>query len=413
MMRPTPCGLSTGSRARTHLFDVAPTPPPFRRPRPPARDSTTAQQDLTDVNPHLRVLKGSLRRCLLTQKVLPVDMMIPLKQLSIPSNLARASKGFQAGGMVLLPKGIQHPRFEEKVGGKGAWVMCHHRALQQLALKGSYKRINSQLFMPKNTQNLMDWTVHQLIKRVEQEVEMYCERAKSWPKLGTAPRFSPIARVRTLEQALECCDGGQIEMVLDLSVPRVLEEASEEAVVAWRKVTADGKSVKEVPVWRLGGIIRSLAIPGSAASATTNRSETATTEEADSRAPEAVSTKASAGDAQSQPDLILDEIKSRLDSTISLFERRNGRLAVESEPSTPGQPGATCVMPSPGASAQEENPYDFYVFRTPARLSARTTTTDSAGAKDLETARRMSQDLVDLWISCWRIGLWSGQGWAE
>jgi hypothetical protein len=38
--------------------------------------------------------------------------------------------------MILLPKGIQHPRFEEKIGGKGSWVMCHHQALEQLALKG-------------------------------------------------------------------------------------------------------------------------------------------------------------------------------------------------------------------------------------------------------------------------------------
>lgn len=241
---------------------------------------------------------------------------------------------------------------------------------------------------------------------------MYCERAKSWPKLGTAPRFSPIARVRTLEQALECGDEGQIEMILDLSVPRVLEEASEKGVVTWRKVTADGRSIKEVPVWRLGGIIRSLATPWSAAPSTTNWTETATTEEVDSSTSEAVSTKASAGDAQSQTDLILNSIKSRLDSTILLFERRNGRLEIGSEPSTPDQLGATSGMPS-GASAQEENPCDFYVFRTPARLSARTKTTDSTGAKDLEAARRMSQDLVDLWISCWRIGLWSGQGWAE
>ncbi|GAA5915170.1 uncharacterized protein JCM6883_001755 [Sporobolomyces salmoneus] len=423
-MKVTTRTLSQGlTRPRTHLFDVESPVPPFRQPRLPPRSENEAANDLTDLNPHLRVLKGSLRRCLFTQKVLPVDMMIPLKQLSIPpTSPSFASKG-PSGSMILLPKGIQHPRFEDKVGGKGGWVMCHYQALAQLALKadlvrtdtrhsGSYKRLNSQLTMPKNLQNLQDWTLYQLLKRVEQETELFCERAKSWPKLNSLSSggFSPLRTVKTVEEALEASELGQVEMVLYLSETKQDSGDVEEKVAEWRKIKRGVGSEKEIPVWRLGDILRFVPTPPSSTTSATSRSTASLDQEkATLQSPE---TSAPTGQ-----NSILDSIKSRLDSTISLFERRGARDALKQTTLTSASatgypslsPSSSSSTPKPESVSPERG--DIYVFSSPPKRLEQAKTLQEVEKKDLETITRMRRDLVDLWISCWRIGLWKGQGW--
>ncbi|GAA6012756.1 hypothetical protein JCM11491_002551 [Sporobolomyces phaffii] len=408
-MRPT-VGVRAGNRTRTHLFDVAPaagarygsTPVPAHSTSP--APSPSPPHDVTREDPYLRILAGSLRRCLLTQKVLPTDMMIPLKQLALPSRAGRP-------GLVLVPKGIQHARFEEKVGGKGSWVMCHHLALEQLALRGSYKRVNAQLSMPKNVAALRDWTATQLARRVGQEVEMYCERAKSWPKLdtkrggergtsGLGSEWTPIRRFRTVDEIDNSPETGEVEMVLDLG-------ASEEGrVVEWRKrVRRDG--AQETPVWKIGGFLRSAVVSPPSRSKPGPEPDTAAYE---ARIKSEDSTRNDNGVSPQDRDGLVGSIETHLDSTISLFERRRAREASGATLQTPNDQSGTATR----ADADERG--EIYVFYSPRALeiTRRHDVERSAEEeRDAKTVARMRRDLVDLWISCWRIGLWTGQGWDE
>ncbi|GAA5947862.1 hypothetical protein JCM3765_001116 [Sporobolomyces pararoseus] len=341
-------------------------------------------------------------------------MMIPLKQLSIPST-SNSTSTAKAGGMLLLPKGLQHPRFEEKVGGKGGWVMCHHQALGELASKGSYKRLNSQLSMPKNVQNLKEWTLHQLVKRLEQEVEMYCERAKSWPKLSPSrsggSQFLPVRRVKTVEEALQIPEGaGQIEMVLDLSELNETEESRDDRVVQWKRCEAEDGQGTEIAIWKLGQILRNVvnlpSIPRTTTISTTSVESTNN------------SALALDDSGTKQTSSSLDSVNSHLDAMISLFERRlardpaNPTINATSRTRSNFQGRETNVESQEGGGGGE-----IYVFYSPSQSPTSFPLEPKASNKvdnrDSNTKIRIKKDLVDLWISCWRIGLWNGNGWED
>jgi len=267
--------------------------------------------------------------------------------------------------------------------------------------------------MPKNIANLKDWTLHQLFKRLEQEIEMYCERAKSWPKFnpngGDQNRFLPLRRVETLEEALRETKGvGKVEMVLDLrSEDNMDTDVQGAKTVEWRKVERGGK---EIPVWKFGQTLRTFTIapPKSTTSINTKNHNL----DDDSAA------KTEREDSGSPPiqHRFLDTIKSQLDSTISLFDRRLMREAQSSATSSTSSAIASFEKEE-GEEPATSQEGEIYVFYSPAHRSV----ADSHSPRDVpagvgneeETALRMRRDLVDLWISCWRIGLWKGEGWEE
>ncbi|GAA5941428.1 uncharacterized protein JCM15063_006098 [Sporobolomyces koalae] len=294
---------------------------------------------------------------------------------------------------MLLPKGLQHPRFESKVAGKGGWIMCHAQALADLASRGSYKRINPKLSMPRNVQALQQYTESQLVLRVAQEIEMFCERAKSWPRMTTmATPFEPIERQQTLELVPD--ERRQVEMILDLttSTTSPTTEAYTETVVNWLEVPG---GEKQVPVWRLGGSIWNAVL--APVSVRAPNLMTRTTNEPATRTS---ANPTSLGDPDHSTEL-LRSITDTLDSTISLFERRRARIL---------EPAATTDLPS--EATQEPRPSaaqgKIYVFYSPRAAESRS----SDDASD-DSIVRIKRDLVDLWISCWRIGLWRGEAWKN
>ncbi|GAA5872392.1 hypothetical protein JCM3774_004508 [Rhodotorula dairenensis] len=151
------------------------------------------------------MLASPLRRCLLTNKVLPSDMMVRF-ELTRPSGSAIVAEPAATAAavrrnkvvdrskqLVLEPSRVLHPRFDPAAAGhtrgKGLWVTCWSDAVQALAKKGSYKRLHPSATMlppvPVAAQ------VHsQLARRVVQEIELVAERIKSWP--AVASRSGPV-----------------------------------------------------------------------------------------------------------------------------------------------------------------------------------------------------------------------------
>ena len=276
---------------------------------------------------------------------------------------------------------------------------------------GSFKRINTSLSMPKDLEGLKEYTEYQLIKRVEQEIDMYCERAKSWPILKSLVEFRPIRRVRDLGE-IEKEGGGRVEMVLDL-------RDGEGDVVEWmeaRRGEGEGDVVeRQVPIWRIGGIVRRIIVPpstnsrshapsrpspsdvaGNSSSESSDRLETRTEED------KASSQESTIDSAQNTP--VLDSIRFCLDSTIALFDRRTAPTAIDSTSAS------TSTLTNHDRDSRDDADGEgaIYVFYSPS---------SPLNPVEEDTSRevvvRMKKDLVDLWIACWRIGLWKGEGWEE
>lgn len=272
--------------------------------------------------------------------------------------------------------------------------------------------------MPKNIDRLKLSTLDQLVKRLEQEVEMWCERSKSWPKLEGGGDLGCLRRVGTVEEAFEEEKGrqGQVEMVLDLREgDSGGDEGKEEKVVDWRKVVK-GKGEaweKEIPVYRFGRLLRQVV----STPATRSIPATSIREDGLSLAVEGAAPRA--GEEEVRNDRVA-AIMSRLDDTIALFERRSAREAKRSIET----PSATLRTTAGRTSLEEKSREkgEVYVFYSPTSSSRKRPLSqdgsDTAGAtkendRDLETINRMKRDFVDLWTSCWRIGLWKGEGWEE
>jgi hypothetical protein len=162
LLRPTPV-WRTSSR-RSFILDLPP-PAPQPRQRPPQPDAANSnvyrasdvkrptERYLTKLSSLVKILASPLRRCILTQKVMPkgasfpylvhssqltrcssdTDLMVQLKLAGTPSSPAGPSPR-----LVLTPSSILHPRFSLSLPGKGAWVACWKDAVDSLAQKGEF-----------------------------------------------------------------------------------------------------------------------------------------------------------------------------------------------------------------------------------------------------------------------------------
>jgi len=272
------------------------------------------------------------------------------------------------------------------------------------------------LSMPKDLKSLREYTEYQLVKRVEQEIEMYCDRAKSWPTVMGVEGFEPIRRVGDMKDVEK--EGQRVEMALDL---RSHGEADGE-VVEWIGVRRErGRGgEREVPVWKIGGVVRRVVVPpdriaSSVASWILSKEEL----EVDATAlghTEASESKQDETRTRHDPDSptsaiqvagppVLDSMKRHLDSTIALFHRRHRRISSSS--ATVGST-STPIAQDPPSKVNEQEKGGIYVFYSPSPTHP---SLDEEQKQEVELVRRMKKDLVDLWISCWRIGLWKGEGW--
>ncbi|GAA5967499.1 hypothetical protein JCM21900_000387 [Sporobolomyces salmonicolor] len=335
------------------------------------------------------MLSSPLRRCLLTQKVLPKDLMIQLKLTRLPPVPPSAS-----ARLVLTPSGVLHPRFSLAMHGRGAWVSCWGDAVDTLSKKGSYKRLNSAAILPPTTTS----KIHsQLARRLTQEAIMLAERAKSWPA-GNAVQC-PLRRLSRaqweeergrLKQG-ENEEGWELQAVLDLAS----ESQGEAGGMSSLLPLPDDRSI---PLYRLSRFVDGVLLPPPSPTDSLSRSSSP-----------------AESDPKSDAARLLEELRDPLDDLIALFDRRRRRLLPE------------MVAIPEGTDRNDEPLYLIYAPRLSfpsSRLPSApplpspsvpcpssSSTTPPLPPILAEQQAKMAQDVVHLLVALWRCRLWVGEGW--
>ncbi|KAI5119517.1 hypothetical protein M0805_002453 [Coniferiporia weirii] len=125
-------------------------------------------------SPYLRMLSSPIRRCLVSNRLLPVDFLIRLVALKLPYT------GTSLMSTTLVPDGLLHPKFTNRVHGFGHYIACHKDVLEALRGKAHiFSRIAPRLTL----HSLLATQIgHQLRLRVLQELEMLSARLKAAPR---------------------------------------------------------------------------------------------------------------------------------------------------------------------------------------------------------------------------------------
>ncbi|GAA5852067.1 hypothetical protein JCM8547_000147 [Rhodosporidiobolus lusitaniae] len=335
------------------------------------------------------MLSSPLRRCLLTNKVLPSDLLIRFEFVRPPptSSLPSSSR------LSLSPSGILHPRFDahHRARGKGMWVTCWKEAIEALAKKGSYKRVHQSAHLDASTAALR---VHsQLARRVVQEAEMLAERAKSWPlPPGGGTGFCPVRRLARdeLQGAVEAGAGEGWRPVAVLNCAQLDDPAlsSQQPFSSAASFT----SAALVPSYRLSRFFAAVCLPPSLSSS--------------SPAPP------SSADLSSS-DHLLSSYRAHFDDVIGLWDRRRARLLADS--ASP----SSAALPSRRPNTSSDNLYVLYSpilppSTYPLSLSGTASSTSSsveAEGPNLLLRRRQAEDVVPVLVALKRCALWLGKGW--
>lgn len=180
-------------------------------------------------NPWCRMLASPLRRCVVTRKVMPLDLMVQLKPVYLPPlESASNSRDFTAASSVsamrlsarsgleeaFLPDRILHPRLSPPKPGRGLWVCASSRVLATLSSPSSsestdggglrrLKVLSTSAFVPKKLVGMVAWLLEQ---RVNQELDLILspEVAKAHDTVG--PTRSTLALVFE-QDAKQVADG--------------------------------------------------------------------------------------------------------------------------------------------------------------------------------------------------------------
>ncbi|CBQ68579.1 conserved hypothetical protein [Sporisorium reilianum SRZ2] len=140
--------------------------------------TTAAQTHLTALETrwagslHLQMLSFPLRKCIVTQKVLPTSLMFQLKPFPLPPSPPSPSKKAQER-IVMLPNQILHPKYACRKLGRGVWCTLDARVLGAMLERGSWKIVSARAEMGREMGALV-WT--QLGERVVQEAHVLAER---------------------------------------------------------------------------------------------------------------------------------------------------------------------------------------------------------------------------------------------
>ncbi|GAA5988594.1 hypothetical protein JCM10908_003633 [Rhodotorula pacifica] len=396
--------LSRKPRVRSHLLDATATSSPLaaaplsaRKPRyGPKRVGELPTDDRARYDPLLRILSSPLRRCMLTNKVLPCDTMLRFQLTRPPPSTEPPSTGRNKADrtkqqLLLEPSKVLHPRFDPAAAGsggqttgKGLWVTCWSEAVEALAKKGSYKRLHPSASMSDPA--LLSAQIHsQLARRVVQEVEMLAERIKSWPAAGLVASWEdvPVRRLRRedltaggLGRILE--EDLRIVAALDLSPSEA--ETFTEPLCTFVPASPSGDSTptqRDIPVYRLSNFLRSVLLPPDSLRSFRPRAETL---------PEDEPNATTAAEAQ-----LLTATREPLQNMLALLARR-----FERERESRGEVEAG----GGNARVQDEESNRGEVFALVAPRSPST-----AG----ERAR--AEVVVPLAVALWRLRLWIGEGW--
>lgn len=157
----------------------------------------TARAHLSSLEAHwsgslyLQMLSHPLRKCIVTQKVLPTSLMVQLKAVTLPPSpsptpspstststqriapsTAAAPAAKAQERIVMLPDQVLHPKYVPRKVGRGVWCMLDPRVVGKMQERGSWKVVSPKAVVVQ--MEALVWT--QLGERVVQEAELLSER---------------------------------------------------------------------------------------------------------------------------------------------------------------------------------------------------------------------------------------------
>ncbi|THH12208.1 hypothetical protein EW145_g138 [Phellinidium pouzarii] len=144
-------------------------------------------------SPYLRMLSTPIRTCFLSDRHLPSDFLIRFVILTLPTTSPNSRS------TALVPDGLLHPKFANRIYNQGLYIACSKDALTVLRSRGDW----SVFGIPQTEANslnkakqyagkfgnnisihslLSKQIAHQLRQRVLQELEMLSARLKAAPR---------------------------------------------------------------------------------------------------------------------------------------------------------------------------------------------------------------------------------------
>ncbi|KAJ7068131.1 hypothetical protein C8F01DRAFT_1334653 [Mycena amicta] len=153
------------------------------------REMTAQERDWWS-NPFLRMLTTPARQCVLSQRLLPSDLMIRLALMRPPPSIPTSRKL----GRLIMPDGILHPAFKARRSGRARYVICSRQAIVAFHQRPKLSMALGGATPPR----LMEQISHQLRLRVLQEVFLLAKalRINSDASLSHPPI---IRRLRRME----------------------------------------------------------------------------------------------------------------------------------------------------------------------------------------------------------------------
>ncbi|KAL9931926.1 hypothetical protein V8E36_009241 [Tilletia maclaganii] len=122
-----------------------------------------------EANPWMHMLSSPLRRCIVSQSILPADLLICFKNASIARPGSRALKAY------ILPDRILHTKYALTKLGQGMWVTGAREMLESFIQTRAYKRAALNAEPPAR---LIDMVEDQLRERVIQEIALLADRVR-------------------------------------------------------------------------------------------------------------------------------------------------------------------------------------------------------------------------------------------
>ncbi|KIJ70218.1 hypothetical protein HYDPIDRAFT_77792 [Hydnomerulius pinastri MD-312] len=114
-------------------------------------------------SPYLRMLSTPIRLCNVSKRYMPSDFLIRLAPLSLP--VPRGSRSMQ----VLMPDGLEHPKYNRRKAHIAAYVTCWKDVVQNIEQRGDFHRIATNLVFSKHLPAQISWLLR---LRILQELEV-------------------------------------------------------------------------------------------------------------------------------------------------------------------------------------------------------------------------------------------------
>ncbi|KAH9049015.1 hypothetical protein EDB84DRAFT_1261558 [Lactarius hengduanensis] len=154
------------------------------------RREMTAEEREWYANPYLRMLSTPIRRCSMSSRYLPSDFMVRLSVKRLPS----PRTGSKQSSYVLVPDGLQHPKFKGLDSRKGHYIVCRRAVIKEFDKRKSYRRVLSAI---GQFSSLPEYIGHLLRLRILQELELLAARLQARPQCAAD---SPLLRRLTWKE---------------------------------------------------------------------------------------------------------------------------------------------------------------------------------------------------------------------